>query len=65
MYDTVNNPIPKSNFFATPTLAEIQERIESLPAKERAQVYTFVMMTLNACNQLVETDILSKEVFAQ
>ena len=39
----VENPIPFSAFFYTPSsFAELQERIESLPAKERALVYTFV-----------------------
>ena len=65
MYDIVSNPIPKSGFFATPTLEDLQARIESLPSKERALVYTYVMQTLNACNQLVEDKILSKEIFAQ
>jgi hypothetical protein len=65
MYDIVKNPIPKSGFFATRTLAEIQAEIETLPATQKAMVYTYVMATLNACNQLVEDEILSKEIFAQ
>jgi hypothetical protein len=65
MYDVVKNPIPRSGFFATRTLAEIQAEIERLPATQKAMVYTYVMATLNACNQLVEDEILSKEVFAQ
>ena len=65
MYDTVTNPIPKSGFFATPTLEDLQAKIESLPNTERALVYTYVMQTLNACNKLVEDKILSKEVFGQ
>jgi hypothetical protein len=65
MYDIVTNPIPKSGFFATPTLEDLQAKIESLPNTERALVYTYVMQTLNACNKLVEDKILSKEVFGQ
>jgi hypothetical protein len=65
MYDIVKNPIPKSGFFATRTLAEIQAEIETLPATQKAMVYTYVMATLNACNKLVEDEILSKEIFAQ
>ena len=65
MYDIVNNPIPRSGFFATPTLEDLQARIEGLPNEERALVYTYVMQTLNACHQLVEDKILSKEIFAQ
>jgi hypothetical protein len=52
------NPIPFSGFFATPTLEELQARVESLPAAERAQVYTFVMMTLNACHAIVEDEMV-------
>lgn len=65
MYDTVQNPIPRSGLFVTKSLADVQADIENLPAKERALVYSFVMATLNACNKLVEDEILSKEVFAQ
>jgi hypothetical protein len=52
------NPIPFSGFFATPTLEELQARIESLPSAERAQVYTYVMMTLNACHAMVEDEFV-------
>ena len=48
------NPIPFNGFFSTPSLEELQDRIESLPAKDRVTVYTYVMMTLNACHALVE-----------
>ena len=65
MYNIVQNPIPRSDLYATRTLAEIQAEIESLPATQKAMVYTYVMATLNACNQLVEDEILSKEIFAQ
>jgi hypothetical protein len=65
MYDIVKNPIPKSNLFATPTLAEVQNFIAGLPTKEQANASLVLMFTLNACNQLVEDNILSKEVFAQ
>jgi hypothetical protein len=48
------NPIPRSGFFATPTLNELQEQIEALPSKDRALVYAYVMQALNACHALVE-----------
>ena len=64
MYDTVKNPIPRSNLFASPTLEQIQEQIERMPSKEKATMYLVFQMTMNACNQLVEEKILSKEVFA-
>ena len=61
----VENPIPYNGFFYTPSsLAELQERIEQLPAKEKALVYTFVTQAMNACYNLVEDEILSKEIFA-
>jgi hypothetical protein len=65
MYNIINNPIPKSGLFSTKTLAEIQDMIESFPAKEKANLYLVMQFTLNACNQIVEDEILSKEVFAQ
>lgn len=64
MYNVVENPIPKSNLFATPTLEEVQKFIAGLPSKEQANANLVLMFTLNACNQLVEDNILNKEVFA-
>lgn len=54
----MQNPIPFSGFFHTPTLAELQARVESLPAKDKALVYTFVMMTLNTCHAIVEDEMV-------
>jgi hypothetical protein len=54
----MTNPIPFSGFFHTPTLAELQARVEGLPEKERAMVYTYVMMTLNACHAIVEDEMV-------
>jgi len=65
MYETVKNPIPRSGLFATKTLAEIQAMIEGMPAKQKADMYLVMQLTLNACNQIVEDEILSKEIFAQ
>jgi hypothetical protein len=65
MYDIVQNPIPKSGLFTSPTLAEIQDFISKLPSKEQANANLVFMFTLNSCNQLVEDEILSKEIFAQ
>lgn len=65
MYDIVKNPIPRSGLFATKSLAEIQDYIEAMPVEARATAYLIMQFTLNACNQLVEDEILSKEVFAQ
>ena len=65
MYNTVQNPIPRSGLFATKTLAEIQEFIECFPAKQKADLYLVMQFTLNSCNKIVEDEILSKEIFAQ
>ena len=59
----VENPIPKSNLFTTPTLEEVQKFIDALPTKEKANANLVLMFTLNACHKLVEDEILSKEVF--
>ena len=65
MYDIVQNPIPRSGLFATKSLADIQAMIETFPAKQKADAYLIMKLTLNSCNQLVEDEILSKEIFAQ
>lgn len=64
MYNVVENPIPRSGLFATKSLTEIQEYIESMPVEARATAYLIMQFTLNACNKIVEDRILSKEVFA-
>lgn len=48
----MQNPIPCSGLFATRTLQEIQADIDSLPPREKALVYSYVMATLNACHVL-------------
>ena len=60
---TVENPIPKSNLFTTPTLEEVQKFISTLPSKEQANAQMLFMFTLNACHQLVEDEVFSKEIF--
>lgn len=66
MYEVVKNPIPKSKLFATPaTEQDLFKRIESLSGAEKALAFQIAMMTFNLCNHLVETEILSKEIFAQ
>jgi len=60
IYDAIQNPIPRSGLFATQTLSEIQEMIESLPKKQRADAYLIMQLTLNACHQLVEDEVLDR-----
>jgi hypothetical protein len=63
MYNVINNPIPKSGLWATYSLEDLQANLQKLSGAERALATHFVMLTLNACNKVVEDDILSKEVF--
>lgn len=56
----MKNPIPHSNLFTTPTIAEVQKFISGLPAKEQANASMVFMFTLNACHQAVKDEI---EVF--
>ena len=63
MHDIANNPIPKNNLWVTKPLEEIQEHIDSLPKQSRAEAYHIMMMTLNACHQLVKEEILDREIF--
>jgi len=51
--------------WATPNLETLQKMLGCLSGAERALATHFVMLTLNACHQVVEDEILSKEVFAQ
>jgi hypothetical protein len=65
MYDIVTNPIPTSKLFVTPTSEQdLFDRIERLSGAEKALAFQIAMMTFNLCNRLVETEILSKEIFA-
>ena len=66
MYNIVNNPIPTSKLFVTPTdEQDLFNRIEQLSGAEKALAFQIAMMTFNLCNKLVEDKILSKEIFAQ
>ena len=66
MYDIVNNPIPKTGLFATPeSLDQLMEYCQRFNGQERTIAITVATMALNLAHELVEKDILSKEVFAQ
>jgi hypothetical protein len=64
IYDAVQNPIPRSKLFVTVTLEEATAIIEAMPSRERAIAWQTFWMVANACHQLVEDKILSKEIFA-
>jgi hypothetical protein len=66
MYDVVKNPIPKTGLFATPEgLDQLMEYCQRFNGQERIIAITVATMALNLAHELVEKDILSKEVFAQ
>jgi len=66
MYDIVKNPIPKTGLFATPeSLNQLMEYCQRFNGQERIIAITVATMALNLAHELVEKDILSKEVFAQ
>lgn len=54
----MKNPIPKSGLFATVTLEEIADRIEGMSDKEKSAAYLVMMLTMNACNKLVEEQLV-------
>ncbi len=65
MYDVVKNPIPKSNLWVTPeSIQELYEMLDQYTGQEASLAMHVMMLTLNACNKVVEDEILSKEVFA-
>jgi len=65
IYDAVQNPIPRSGFFATPdSIDDLMAYINSMSGPERAVAMTVAMMALNLSYELVESKILSREIFA-
>lgn len=58
----MKNPIQKMNMFATPkSIAELCDQIERLSGSERTVAYTYAIMMMNVCSQMV-TDELAAEV---
>jgi hypothetical protein len=65
MYNVVNNPIPKTGLFATPeSLDQLMEYCQRFNGQERIIAITVATMALNLAHELVEDEILSKEIFA-
>jgi len=66
MYNIVNNPIPKTGLFATPeSLEQLMEYCQRFNGQERIIAITVATMALNLSHDLVEKQILSREIFAQ
>jgi hypothetical protein len=67
MYDIVNNPIPKSGLWMTPADLDHLTRLlnECGSAEEQRMAWYGAMLALNLAHDLVDREILNKEVFAQ
>jgi hypothetical protein len=57
----MTNPIPHTGLFASPTLEQILEQIETLPKSQRATAHLVACMTMNACHKLVAEQIESQK----
>jgi hypothetical protein len=66
MYNTVENPIPKSGMFVTPAdMDHLTAMLNSCGSPEEQRMAWYgAMLALNLSNKLVEDEILSKDVFA-
>jgi len=60
----VPNPIPKFDLFASLSIEEVFEYIQTLSGQERNMATKVAMLMLNACHEAVEEEVLSKEIFA-
>jgi hypothetical protein len=58
----MKNPINKMNMFATPESVDaLCERIEQLSGSEKTVAYTYAIMMMNLCSELVNKE-LAKEI---
>jgi hypothetical protein len=65
MYNIVENPIPRTGLFATPeSFEQLMEYCQRFTGNERMIAVTVATMALNLAHEVVEKEILSKEVFA-
>jgi hypothetical protein len=64
MYNIVENPIPKTGLFATPeSFEQLMEYCQRFTGNERMIAVTVATMALNLAHEVVEKEILSKEIF--
>ena len=55
--NTMNNPIPKSSFFATPSsLEDLDLMIRQLPSDQRSIAYQYTMFAFNLAYSMVEKE---------
>jgi len=61
----MKNPITKMNIFATPSsIDDLCDRIEQLSGSERTIAYTYAIMMMNVCSDLVNREIAAAEAVA-
>ena len=61
MMQTLTNPIPRNDLFATPQSPEaFVDYIESFSGGEKMLAYMIAQMAFNLANKIVEDEILSK-----
>ena len=54
----MNNPIPRSGFFATPdSIDDLQEYVSQFNGAELRVAMLVMMMTMNTCNKIVEESL--------
>ena len=61
----MKNPIRKMNVFATPDSIEaLCDQIEKLSGSEKTVAYTYAIMMMNVCSEMVEQELakLKEEV---
>ena len=56
------NPIPHSNLFTTPSLAQIQKLIEGFPKDQQANANLVFMFTINSCHDMVKEALELQEL---
>jgi hypothetical protein len=58
----MNNPIGKMNIFATPSSIEaLCDQIQGLSGSERTIAYTYAIMMMNVCSEMVEKELAQGE----
>jgi hypothetical protein len=58
----MNNPIGKMNIFATPSSIEaLCDQIQGLSGSERTIAYTYAIMMMNVCSEMVKKELAQGE----
>lgn len=58
----MKNPIRKMNMFATPDSIEaLCDQIEKLSGSERTVAYTYAIMMMNVCSEMVEQELVKRK----